>query len=215
MRTMISLLVFCLLTVSFPQAIRGEQVVLFLGDSLTAGLGVTPEEAYPHLVGEKLARDGISGVRIVNGGLSGATTAGALARLQWYERIRPDVLFLALGANDGLRGLDIGTMQDNLEEVIRYAKSRDMTVLLAGMELPPNYGTQYTEAFRTAYRHLAEQYELVFIPFLLEGVGGVAALNQADGIHPNAEGHVVIAHHVYPSLKQLLEHNQDRYNRGT
>ena len=204
MRTVITLLLFCLLTVSVPQTIRGEQVLLFLGDSLTAGLGVAPEEAYPHLLGDMLARDGISGVRIVNGGLSGATTAGAFGRLQWYERTRPEILFLALGANDGLRGLDIGAMQHNLEEVIRYAVSRGMTVLLAGMELPPNYGDQYTEAFRTAYRHLADQYELVFIPFLLEGVGGVTVLNQADGIHPNAEGHAVIARHVYPTLKQLL-----------
>lgn len=204
MRTFISLLLFCLFTVSTPQTIRGEQVLLFLGDSLTAGLGVAPQEAYPHLLGEMLARDNISDIRIVNGGLSGATTAGALARLQWYERTRPNVLFLALGANDGLRGLDIDAMQHNLEEVIRYAGSQGMTVLLAGMELPPNYGDQYTEAFRTVYRFLADQYELVFIPFLLEGVGGVAALNQADGIHPNAEGHAVIARHVYPTLKQLL-----------
>lgn len=204
MRTVLSLLLCCLFTVSAPQDIRGEQVLLFLGDSLTAGLGVAPEEAYPHLLGDMLARDDISDIRIVNGGLSGATTAGALARLQWYERTSPDILFLALGANDGLRGLDTEAMQHNLEEVIRYAGSRGMTVLLAGMELPPNYGDQYTEAFRTVYRFLADQYELDFIPFLLEGVGGVTALNQADGIHPNAEGHAVIARHVYPILKKIL-----------
>jgi len=205
MRTVITLLFVFVLTVWAPQNVRAEQVLLFLGDSLTAGLGVAPEESYPHLLGIMLASDGFSEVRVVNGGVSGATTAGALSRMKWYDRMRPDVLFLALGANDGLRGLDVGAMHNNLEDVIRYAKSRNISVLLAGMELPPNYGDQYTEAFRTVYRDLAERYDLVLIPFLLEGVGGVATLNQADGIHPNAEGHSVIARHVYPTLKQHLQ----------
>lgn len=205
MRRFITLLVIYVLTVWVPQNVRAEQVLLFLGDSLTAGLGVAPEESYPHLLGIMLAGDGFAEVRVVNGGVSGATTAGALGRMKWYDRVQPKVLFLALGANDGLRGLDVGAMENNLEEVIRYAKSRDMSVLLAGMELPPNYGDQYTEAFRTVYRDLAERYDLVLIPFLLEGVGGVAALNQADGIHPNAEGHRAIAHYVYPTLKQHLQ----------
>jgi acyl-CoA thioesterase-1 len=114
------------------------------------------------------------------------------------------VLFLALGANDGLRGLTIEEMRRNLSTVIAAAKERGMSVLLAGMELPPNYGDQYTDGFRQVYRDLANEYQLALIPFLLEGVGGVAALNQADGIHPNAEGHRRIARHVYPFLKQHL-----------
>jgi acyl-CoA thioesterase I len=205
MRTVITFLFVCVLTVWVPQNVRAEQVLLFLGDSLTAGLGVAPEKTYPHLLGIMLAGDGFPDVRVVNGGVSGATTAGALGRLKWYERVQPDVLFLALGANDGLRGLDVGAMYNNLEAVIHYAKSRDISVLLAGMELPPNYGDQYTEAFRTVYRDLAERHDLVLIPFLLEGVGGIATLNQADGIHPNAEGHSAIARHVYPTLKQHLQ----------
>lgn len=187
-----------------PQAAFAERVILFLGDSLTAGLGVEPDEAYPRLLGEMLNNDGVTGFRLVNGGISGSTSASALSRLQWYDRIRPSVLFLALGANDGLRGLTIEEMRRNLSTVIMAAKERGMSVLLAGMELPPNYGNQYTDGFRQVYRDLANEYQLDLIPFLLEGVGGVAALNQADGIHPNAEGHRRIARHVYPLLKQHL-----------
>lgn len=187
-----------------PQAAVAERVVLFLGDSLTAGLGVEPDEAYPRLLGEMLNNDGLTGFRLVNGGISGSTSASALSRLQWYDRIRPAVLFLALGANDGLRGLTIEEMRRNLSTVIAAAKKRGMSVILAGMELPPNYGNQYTDSFRQVYRDLANEYQLDLIPFLLEGVGGVTALNQADGIHPNAEGHRRIARHVYPHLKQHL-----------
>lgn len=187
-----------------PQAALAERVVLFLGDSLTAGLGVEPDQTYPRLLGDMLHNDGITGFRLINGGISGSTSASALSRLQWYDRIRPSVLVLALGANDGLRGLTIEEMRRNLTAVIAAAKERGMSVLLAGMELPPNYGDQYTGSFRQVYRDLASEYQLVLIPFLLEGVGGVAALNQADGIHPNAEGHRRIARHVYPLLKQHL-----------
>jgi len=208
-RVRILLLVFFLMICS-PLSVRAERVVLFLGDSLTAGLGVEADESYPQLLGALLARDGIQDVRIVNGGLSGSTSASALARLKWYGKIRPSVLFLALGANDGLRGLTIEEMEKNLAEVIAFAKARGMTVILAGMELPPNYGDAYTGAFRAVYRDLAARYGVELIPFLLEGVGGVAALNQADGIHPNAEGHRRIALHVYPVLKQhlLMTHDQ-------
>lgn len=197
-----------LLVLSFmfcsPLSVRAERVVLFLGDSLTAGLGVEAEESYPQLLGALLARDGIDDLRVVNGGLSGSTSASALTRLKWYGRIHPSVLFLALGANDGLRGLTIEDMEKNLAEVIAFAKAQGMTVILAGMELPPNYGEAYTGAFRAVYRDLAVRYGVELIPFLLEGVGGVPALNQADGIHPNAEGHRRIALHVYPVLKQHL-----------
>lgn len=187
-----------------PLSAQAERIVLFLGDSLTAGLGVEAEESYPQLLGAMLTRDGITDVRIINGGISGSTSAGASARLQWYGKMHPSVLFLALGANDGLRGLTIKEMEKNLAAVIVAAQMQGMTVILAGMELPPNYGDAYTGAFRQMYRDLAVRYQIPLIPFLLEGVGGVAALNQADGIHPNAEGHRQIARHVYPLLKQQL-----------
>jgi acyl-CoA thioesterase-1 len=208
-RIRILLLVFFVMVCS-PLSVRAERVVLFLGDSLTAGLGVEAEEAFPQLLGGLLARDGIEDVRIVNGGLSGSTSASALARLKWYGRIHPSVLFLALGANDGLRGLTIEEMEKNLAEVIAFAKAQGMTVILAGMELPPNYGEAYTGAFRAVYRDLAARHGVALIPFLLEGVGGVPALNQADGIHPNAEGHRRIALHVYPFLKHHLTTHADQ-----
>jgi acyl-CoA thioesterase I len=182
-----------------------ERVVLFLGDSLTAGLGVETREAYPRLLEAQLARDGVTDVRIVNGGVSGSTSASALSRLQWYDKIRPSLLFLAMGANDGLRGLAVEELEKNLAEVIVYAQKQGMRVILAGMELPPNYGEEYTANFRRVYRRLANRYNLTFIPFLLEGVGGVAAMNQADGVHPNAAGHRQIAAHVYPVLKEVLD----------
>jgi len=204
MRTVRLLLLIALVLGSQVQAALAERVVLFLGDSLTAGFGVEPEEAYPRLLGELLAHDGIIDVRIVNGGISGSTSASALSRLRWYSKIRPSVLFLALGANDGLRGLTIEEMANNLAEVIEAAKQQGMSIILAGMELPPNYGDDYTGRFRQVYRDLAERYGLTLIPFLLDGVGGVAHLNQADGIHPTAEGHRRIARHVYPVLKAHL-----------
>jgi acyl-CoA thioesterase-1 len=200
------LLLLLLFVTGYPlQDALAERVVLFLGDSLTAGLGVEPEEAYPRLLGALLTKDGVADVRIVNGGVSGSTSASALSRLQWYDKIRPSVLFLALGANDGLRGLTVEEMGNNLAEVIDAARKRGMSVILAGMELPPNYGDEYTGSFRQVYRDLANRYGLTLIPFLLEGVGGVAGLNQADGIHPNAEGHRQIARHVYPVLKAHLD----------
>ena len=190
---------------SLPLAVASERIVLFLGDSLTAGLGVEAEEAYPDLVGEMLKADGVTGVRIVNGGLSGSTSASVLNRLRWYGRVKPNVLFLAVGANDGLRGLTVAEMEKNLDAVIIAAKAQGMSIILAGMELPPNYGEEYTGAFRKVYADLAARHQALLIPFLLEGVGGVAALNQADGIHPNAEGHRRIASLVYPLLKNQLQ----------
>ena len=181
-----------------------EQRLLFLGDSLTAGFGVEPEEAFPHLVGEGLAAEGFQ-VRIINGGQSGSTSASAVSRLAWHARTKPDILFLALGANDGLRGLTIEQMARNLDAVIIAARERGMRVLLAGMELPPNYGHEYTNAFRQVYIDLAARHQVPLLPFLLKGVGGVAALNQADGIHPNAEGHRRIAQHVLPFVKLHLQ----------
>jgi acyl-CoA thioesterase-1 len=201
-RSLLPLLVLLVLACASP--VLAGPTVLFLGDSLTAGLGVEPEEAYSHLLGAMLARNGMDGVRVINGGISGSTSASAPARLRWYAQVKPEVLFLALGANDGLRGLSVSELEQNLEAVIVQAKKQGMRVLLAGMELPPNYGEGYTAEFRQVYRDLADRHGLPLLPFLLEGVGGVAELNQADAIHPNAEGHRRIAAHVYPFLRDQL-----------
>lgn len=203
-RPLLPLLVLLVLVCAAPGLALARPTLLFLGDSLTAGLGVEQEEAFPSLLGDRLARDGLADVRVINGGVSGSTSASAAGRLRWYARAKPDVLFLALGANDGLRGLAVADLEKNLETVIVEAQRQGMRVLLAGMELPPNYGDAYTSAFRKVYADLAQRHDLPLLPFLLEGVGGVAELNQADGIHPNSAGHQRIAAHVFPFLRDHL-----------
>ncbi len=174
--------------------------ILFLGDSITAGLGVEPEHSYPALIDQMLKGKGVQGVWITNGSISGSTTAGAFSRLKWYLRAKPDILVLALGANDGLRGLSTVEMARNLDRTIGLAKEKGIRVILAGMEIPPNYGPDYSKAFREVFVSLADKHPITLIPFLLKGVAGRASLNQADGIHPNRAGHRIIAATVFPYL---------------
>jgi len=180
-------------------------VVLFLGTSLTAGLGVEPEEAYPARIQEKLDSAGLRW-RAVNGGVSGETSAGALRRLEWM--LRPGVLVLVVetGANDGLRGLDVDSTRANLRAIVRRARAFDsgLGIVLAGMEAPPNLGAAYTARFRAMYGDLARRERLALIPFILQGVGGVDSLNQADGIHPTPQGHAIIAATVWRVLERVL-----------
>ena len=180
-----------------------ETVIVVLGDSLTEGFGVEREEAYPYLLEKELQRKGHS-VKVINAGISGSTSASAPSRLRWYIKAQPDIVILALGGNDGLRGLSVKHMKKNLSKAIELAHSEKILVLLAGMEIPQNYGTEYTESFRNAYHDLARKYQLQMIPFLLKEVGGVSSLNQADGIHPNFEGHQIIVRTVLEYLEPLL-----------
>lgn len=191
----------------FPAAWGSPKIkILFLGDSITAGYGVAQEEAYPALLGQKLESLGIHDVEIINGSISGSTTASALSRLKWFRKTSPDVLVLALGANDGLRGLSVENMEENLGRAISFAKNSNMDVILAGMQIPPNYGPEYADDFKQVFITLADLHGIVLIPFLLEGVGGRADMNQPDGIHPNREGHQQIARTVFPFiLKQIQE----------
>jgi acyl-CoA thioesterase-1 len=185
--------------------VRADDVrILFLGDSLTAGLGVEKKQAYPALVGDLLRKQGRTDVTIINGGISGATTAGAASRLTWHLKAAPDVLVLALGANDGLRGLSLDNMAQNLDDTIALALENHLCVILAGMEIPPNYGPDYTRRFSQTFRDLAHKHGIVLIPFLLENVGGKRWMNQTDGVHPNAEGHRQIARTVLPYLLECL-----------
>lgn len=178
--------------------------ILFLGDSLTAGLGVEQAQAWPALIESRLKQQGIDGITVINGSISGSTTASAVSRLTWYLRLKPDILVLALGANDGLRGLSLEAMKDNLDAAIRLARANGMTVILAGMEVPPNYGETFSRKFRAVFADLARSHGLLFIPFLLKGVGGHPGLNQADGLHPNPEGHRIIADTVLPVIMEAL-----------
>jgi acyl-CoA thioesterase-1 len=202
MRLLARLLVLMLLPAALAHA--QEPVIVALGDSLTAGLGVTADEAYPALLQARLERDGLR-YRVVNAGVSGDTTAGALRRVDWVLRARPAVVVVALGANDGLRGLPVTAMRDNLAAIVTRLRAGGARVLLAGMRLPPNYGAAYTREFAEAFPSVARRASVPLVPFLLEGVAGVPALNQADGIHPNAAGQRVVADNVWRALQPLLQ----------
>jgi acyl-CoA thioesterase-1 len=177
---------------------------VFLGDSLTAGLGLEASQSFPALIGQKLASEG-DNYEIVNAGVSGDTSAGGLRRLEWSLEGDAKVVVVALGANDGLRGLSPVEMKKNLAAILERATARGMTVILAGMEAPPNFGADYTREFRSVYTDLAQQYRVRFIPFLLAGVAGNSSLNQADGIHPNSRGAQVVADLVWAELKNTIK----------
>lgn len=184
-------------------AVRTEPVVVFLGDSLTAGYGLEESQAYPTLVEASLEKAGHP-IRMVNAGVSGDTTAGGLARLDWLLSQKPDVVVVGLGGNDGLRGLPLEQAEKNLREIVRRSKAAGARVLLLGMLMPPNLGPEYTKGFAEMYPRIAKEMDVPLVPFLLEGVGGVARLNQQDGLHPTAEGQAKVAATVTPYLEEML-----------
>jgi acyl-CoA thioesterase-1 len=175
-----------------------------LGDSLTAGYGIGLDEAYPALLQDRLDSEGYE-FEVVNAGVSGDTAAGASRRLDWVLDGDVRILIVALGGNDGLRGLPVTEMKRHLSTIIERAGQRGIAVLLAGMEAPPNLGESYAVRFREAFRELAGEHDVVFFPFLLQGVAGSASLNQPDGIHPNAEGSRIIAEHLWEYLQPMLD----------
>lgn len=178
--------------------------IIFLGDSLTAGLGLDVSQSFPSRIQERLDRDGY-GYEVVNAGVSGDTSAGGLRRLDWaLSEGNPRILVVALGGNDGLRGLPAEQLEENLGAIIERGQKRGLTVILAGMEAPPNFGADYTARFRRVYVTLADRYKVRLIPFLLEGVAGDSALNQPDGIHPNTRGAAIVADLVWRALEAEL-----------
>ena len=178
--------------------------IVFLGDSLTAGYGLLKEESVPSLIQARLRAGGYD-YEVINAGVSGDTSAGGLSRLDWSLEGDVRVMVVELGANDGLRGLPVAGMKRNLTEIITRARKRGIKVVLTGMEAPPNFGAAYTNEFRQVYRDLAREHDVTFIPFYLDGVAGIPALNIADGIHPNAEGSRIIESSVWRTLEPLLE----------
>ena len=178
--------------------------ILFLGDSLTEGLGLEPDQAFPNLIEERLQAEGYHQITIINAGISGSTSASARERMQWYVRSEPDLVILALGANDGLRGLSVDNMKQNLAAAIEIARSNNVRVALTGMLTPPNMGPEYTAAFAQVFPDLASEYDLPFMPFLLQDVAAIPELNQADGIHPNLAGSRIVAENVYQFLLPWL-----------
>jgi acyl-CoA thioesterase-1 len=181
------------------------KTILFFGDSLTAGYGITEEEAFPALVEKSLNEKGKK-VRVINGGSSGETSAGGLTRLDWMLRQPIDVFILELGANDGLRGVPLEETKKNLQAIIERvkAKNKNVKVIVAGMMVPPNMGKSYSDGFQKIFPDLAKKNNATLIPFILEGVAGDEKLNQADGIHPTVEGHKIVAANVGKVLEKLL-----------
>jgi acyl-CoA thioesterase-1 len=186
-----------------PAPAAGPRIVI-LGDSLTAGLGLPIDQSYPALLQQRLKTAG-SDYQIVNAGVSGDTSAGGLSRLDWALEGDVRVLIVALGGNDGLRGLPPATLKENLAEIITRAQKRDIKVILAGMEAPLNYGREYIVGFHEVYPALAREYHVALVPFLLDGVAGHDALNQRDGIHPSAEGARIVADNVWKVLMPVIE----------
>jgi acyl-CoA thioesterase-1 len=183
----------------------GHPKIVALGDSLTAGYGLLEMQAYPALLQDKLNEDGYAW-DVVNAGVSGDTSAAGLQRLDW-TLTQPDIriLILELGANDGLRGLPVAEMKKNLAAIVARAQERHIAVLLLGMEAPPNFGPEYAGSFRQVYRDLAREYRVPFIPFMLDKVAGISALNQSDGIHPNVEGTRIVADNVWTKLRPMID----------
>ncbi|HEU4686563.1 MAG TPA: arylesterase [Nitrospira sp.] len=204
-------LLFCSMGWLFPPATASKTAgrndrprIVAFGDSLTSGLGVSADEAYPAVLQRRLDAAGFR-YRVVNAGVSGDTTAGGVRRVDWVLNSKPALVILELGGNDGLRGLSLAETKRNLEQIIERLQQASVTVILAGMKLPPNYGADYTKAFEAIYPELARKYRLALIPFFLEGIAGSRQLNQADGIHPTAEGYRVIVGRLFDQLTPLLE----------
>ena len=183
-----------------------KQTVLFFGNSLAAGYGVEPSQAFPVLIGQKIDSAGLN-YTVVNAGLSGETTAGGKSRIGWVLRQPVAVFVLELGGNDGLRGLPLTATRRNLQAIMDTVrrKSPQATIVLAGMQIPPNLGTDYTREFRELFKQLADKNGAILIPFLLENVGGIPKLNQSDGIHPNPAGHKIVAETVWGVIRLVLE----------
>ena len=202
-RIIIFIVMSCMISSPDPQ------VILFFGDSLTAGFGLAPEEAFPAIVEKNLQEKGVD-VKVVNAGLSGETSAGGLSRIDWILRQRIDLFVLELGANDGLRGLPLDQTRKNLQSIIDKVKTKNPAckIVLAGMMVPPNMGKDYADNFRELYKELTKKNKATLIPFLLEGVGGIERLNQADGIHPTVEGHKIVAGNVTRVITPLLSESR-------
>ena len=177
--------------------------MVIVGDSITEGYGIKRELAYPQLLQQKLDKEKL-GWRVINSGISGSTSASAVSRIAWHLKQRPDLIVLALGGNDGLRGSDVKAMEENLNKAVESAKRTGVKIVLAGIKVPPNYGAAYTSAFEAVFPRVAQKNGVPFIPYLLDHVGGDKNLNLDDGIHPNEKGHAIIAETVFKALRSYL-----------
>ncbi len=186
---------------------RSKGTIVAVGDSLTAGLGVNEEVAYPALLEKKLRHAGYDW-KVVNAGISGETSSGTLSRIKWVMKLRPDIVILETGANDGLRGIDPAVTRKNLDETIRILKQQNVIVVLAGMRIVRNLGQKFTQDFADIYPSLAKKHSLILVPFFLQGVAGDPSLNQPDGIHPTAEGYRIITENIYLFARKAIDGKQ-------
>lgn len=192
---------------SAPPEIQSTGTIVAMGDSLTEGLGVPEEKAYPALL-QKALRDKGYGYRVVNAGISGETSSGARSRIGWVLRMKPDIVILETGANDGLRGLDPELIRRNIRDIVDAFTSEGIVVVLAGMKALPNLGPAYSKMFADVYTDVGGASDVVLIPFFLEGVAGVPALNQSDGIHPTADGYARVVEHILPYVTEAIVRHQ-------
>ncbi len=192
-----------------PEERTYDGTIVAVGDSLTAGLGVDPNEAYPSRLEQKLREAGYRW-RVVNAGISGETSSGTLSRINWVLKLKPDIVILETGANDGLRGIDPALTRKNIDRTVETLLKAGVIVVLAGMRMVPNLGPDYVRAFSEIYPAAARKYGLILIPFFLDGVAGVPALNQADGIHPTAQGYRIVTDRVYPYLRRAINARRSR-----
>jgi acyl-CoA thioesterase-1 len=185
-----------------------QGVIVCMGDSLTAGYGVDESEAFPALLAQRLRQDGYN-YNVINAGVSGETSSGALARLDWMLTLAPDIVILETGANDGLRAVDPALTRRNIETIVERLEAEGIVVVLAGMQMVRNLGPAFTKAFGTIYPDVAAAHNLILMPFILEDVAGRAHLNQSDGIHPTAEGYRIITANLYPYVIQAVQRHQE------
>jgi acyl-CoA thioesterase-1 len=181
-----------------------EGLIVAMGDSLTAGLGVAEAQAYPALLERKLRADGYA-FQVINAGVSGETSSGALTRTEWMLTLKPDIVILETGANDGLRGVSPSVVRDNIDAIVKMLQAKNVVVVLVGMRMVRNLGESYTRTFAQAYAQIAQQYDLIFMPFFLQDVGGEPSLNQRDGIHPTAAGYERIVANLYPHVTAAIQ----------
>lgn len=195
--------------VSTEETSEENGVILFFGNSLTAGMGLDPEDAFPALIQEKIDSLGL-GYEVVNAGLSGETTAAGRNRINWVLNKDVDIFVLELGANDGLRGIPLDETKKNLQAIIDTVRTKnpETKIILTGMQIPPNMGEEYASGFKNIFPELAQQNDVYLIPFLLENVGGISELNQADGIHPTAEGQEILAKNVWEVLAPIVKNKK-------
>ena len=189
---------------SDPETPEYEGLIVAVGDSLTEGLGVAEEFAYPALLEKKLQSGGYH-YRVINAGVSGETSSGTLARIKWVLTLKPDIVILVIGANDGFRGIDPELIKNNILTIIKVLKEKKVTVLLGGMQMVQNLGKEYISAFEKIYPLVARQENIGLVPFFLTGVAANPDLNQADGIHPTAEGYRVVVEHIFPYVIEVIE----------